>query len=119
MNRTELEKKTHAAFHEQLHKCGYVSVVNVLLTMGKLSQQDYEAWRSRRVPYLERVIRLNLSQLSAVLRQVEPLAREGGLKPSLTVYTSHGKGRRVKLQFSRYGHPALERRYATHHVSHQ
>ena len=44
---------------ELLRENGYISFVDVLLRMGKLAKEDYEAWRLGTIPYLERAIRLN------------------------------------------------------------
>jgi hypothetical protein len=117
VNRTELEKKTRDAFHTRLHQTGYVSLVDLLLEMGKLTRDDHEAWRFRRVPFLERVVRLNLSQLNVVRRQVQALAREHALQPSFTAYVSWGQGPRTQLRFTRSGNPQLEAAYATHFVA--
>jgi hypothetical protein len=40
----------------------------------------------------------------------------GHLKPSMTVYTSWGKGKKTLLQFSTSGAPTLELAYAMHFV---
>ena len=39
-----------------LQEKGYISVVELLLAMGRLSKQDYERWRFRKVPHLEAVL---------------------------------------------------------------
>jgi len=39
-----------------LQEKGYISVVELLLAIGRLSQQDYERWRFRKVPHLEAVL---------------------------------------------------------------
>jgi hypothetical protein len=48
MNRTDLTKKTRAAATRVLEAKGYISVVDVLLAMGRLSKENYERWRFRR-----------------------------------------------------------------------
>ena len=45
-----------------------VSSVDVIVRMGWLSTDDLEAWRFGRVPYLEGMIRCNLTRLSRFLR---------------------------------------------------
>jgi len=94
-----------------------INFVDVLLRMGKLAKEDYEAWRLGTIPYLERAIRLNLSQLKDMLRTLKDNARKGGLRPSRTVYVSWGKGPRRPLRFSRSGNPGIEQAYATHFVT--
>jgi hypothetical protein len=84
--------------------------------MGKLSKEDYESWRMRRIPYLERAIRLNLNQISHLLHTLRQNAARGNLKPSKTVYLSWGKGPKQPLRFSKTGHPRVEEGYATHFV---
>ena len=118
MNRTELTQKVKTAADQVLRAKGYVSTVDVLMAMGKLSKEDYERWRFRQVPDLEKVIPGNLSQLQFLLRALRAHARdELQLKPSRTVYTSWGKGRRQPLRFSKYGNPHVEECYSTHYVS--
>ena len=99
-----------------LREKGYISVVEVLLELGKLSRQDYENWRFQRVPYLEKVITVNLSKLNLILSTIQKNAQRGGLKPSKTVYIAWGKGPRQRLRFSKSGLPHLEQAYSTHFV---
>ena len=42
MNRTELIKKAKAAAEQALRDKGYISAVEVLLAMERLSKEDYE-----------------------------------------------------------------------------
>ena len=67
-------------------------------------------------PYLENVIQLNLSQISAICRALHLSASRGNLKASWTAYVKWGKGNRTPLRFSKSGDPALERRWATHYL---
>jgi hypothetical protein len=101
---------------ELLKEKGYLCFVDVFMKLGYLSQSDYENWRMKRVPYLERVLRLNLATINFVMKTVRRNSLNGHLKPSLTVYKSWGKGRKVLLQFSKSGDPTLETAYATHFV---
>ena len=116
LNQQELIKQTNLAASKLLSEKGYISVVEVLLEMGKLSQADYEKWRFQRVPYLEQVITLNLHKISLVLRTLQKNAQSGNLKASHTVYTSWGKEPRQLLRFSKSGAPHLEQAYSTHFV---
>jgi len=86
------------------------------MEMGKLSGKDYENWRFQRVPYLEKVITINLSKINLILRTIQKNAQNGGLKASKTVYTSWGKKSRTLLRFSKSGAPHLEQTYSTHFV---
>jgi len=52
MNRRELEQTAINAADRCLKTKGYISAVDVLMELGKLSRQDYERWRFRQVPFL-------------------------------------------------------------------
>ena len=117
MNRAELISRMNEVSTELLRENGYISFVDVLLRMGKLAKEDHEAWRLGTIPYLERAIRLNLSQLKYMLHTLKDNARKGGLRPSRTVYVSWGKGPRRPLRFSRSGNPGIEQAHATHFVT--
>jgi len=118
MNRTELIKKAKAAAEQVLRDKGYISAVEVLLAMGRLSTKDYERWRFRQVPHLEKVLPGSLNQHSYLCQQLRAYARdELKLKPNRTAYTSWGKGRRQALRFSKYGQPYLEELFSTHYVN--
>ncbi len=117
MNRTELTQRIKAAAGQVLAAKGYISAVDLLMTMERLSKTNYERWRSRQTPCLEAVLTGNLSQHQFFLRTLRSHARdELHLKPSRTVYTSWGSGQRVRLQFSKYGSRFLEELYSTHYV---
>jgi hypothetical protein len=120
MNRQELKAKAVAAADQLLRSKGYISIVDVLMAMGKLTKENYERWRFRKVPDLEKVVPGSLNQLEFLLRVIRSHARDQlDLKPSRTVYTSWGKGRRQLLRFSKFGKPHLEELYSTHYVSHR
>jgi hypothetical protein len=98
---------------------GYIAPVDVFLKLGYLSPLDYERWRRRQVPALERVIRVNLSRIRFLMQALRQQSLAGHLKPSTTVYTSWGPGRRVRLRFSLSGDPQIEAAYSTHYVRRQ
>jgi hypothetical protein len=104
------------ASSQVLREKGFISVVDVLIHMGKLTKEDHESWRVRRIPYLERAIRLNLSQLGHLLRALRQNAVKGHLQARKTAYVSWGKGPKQTLRFSKSGHPGIEEAYATHFV---
>jgi hypothetical protein len=117
MNRADLMKKARAAASQVLREKGYFSVVEVLLAMERLSKDDYERWRFRQVPYLEKVLPGSLNQHSFLCRELRAYGRdELKLKPSHTAYVSWGKGNRQPLRFTKYGRPFLEELYTTHYV---
>jgi hypothetical protein len=81
-----------------------------------LSAADLENWRFGRIPYLARVIRYNLTQLSRLLRILGFHCHELNLTASQTAYVKWGQGRRTPLRFTKTGDAALERMYARHFV---
>jgi hypothetical protein len=101
------------ASSELLREKGFISFVDVLIHMEKLTKEDHESWRMKRIPYLERAIKLNLSQLSHLLRILRQNAAKGRLQPRKTGYVSWGKGPKQPLRFSKSGHPRIEEAYAT------
>jgi hypothetical protein len=116
MNRQQLAKKVRGTVDHLVFEKDYVSPVDLFMSMDKLSKQNYEAWRKKQIPHLEKVLLGNLNQLSFILKQLRSHAKSRGLKPSWTGYNSWGKGRKVRLQFSKSGNPKLEEAYATHFV---
>ena len=115
-NRRDLERALSPITSELLKEKGYLCFVDIFMKLGYLSQVDYEHWRLKRVPYLERVLTLNLPTINFVMQTVRRNSLNGHLKPSMTVYKSWGKGKKVLLQFSKSGDPTLEMAYATHFV---
>jgi hypothetical protein len=119
VNRAELVASMNRASSELLREKGFISFVDVPIHMGKLTKEDHESWRMKRIPYLERAIRLNFSQISHLLRALRQNAVKGRLQTRRTAYVSWGKGPRQPLRFSKSGHPGIEVAYATHFVKHK
>lgn len=86
-----------------------VAPLEVFLRLGYVNSTQVQDWRCRRIPYLERVIGCNLSKISRVLQILQGYARELGLTATTTSYQSYGRGPRAELQFSKTGHPNLEK----------
>jgi len=101
-NRCDLERALSPITAELLKEKGYLCFVDIFMKLGYLSQVDYENWRLKRVPYLERVLTLNLPTINFVMKMVRRNSLNGHLKPSMTVYKSWGKGKKVLLQFSTF-----------------
>ncbi|GAA0349597.1 hypothetical protein ACFQ4Z_09115 [Oceanobacillus oncorhynchi subsp. oncorhynchi] len=116
MNRQQLEKNIYKYASELLTEKGYVSSIDVLMKMEKLSKKQAEDWRFKRIPYLEKVISLNLGKLNHLLQTLKKFAKENQLKPSTTVYQSWGKGAKKTLRFSKTGNPHMEKLYSTHYM---
>ena len=98
-----------------LHRGPVVAPIDVLVEISILTAAKVDDWRKGRVPYLERVMRGNLTRFSRLLRILRMHAHDLNLVPSETAYRQHGS-RRV-LRFTRTGDPGVERAYATHLLS--
>ena len=108
----ELGQVTSALLHEK----GYIAPVDVFLRLGYLTQTDYARWRRGQIPVLERVIQINLTRITFIMQALRRHSLQGGLRPSLTVYTSWGGRTRRRLQFSVSGQASIETAYATHYL---
>ena len=117
MNRVELAKKMRTAAGQVLRAKGYISPVDVLLAMGRLTKENYDRWRFRQVPHLEKVLPGSLDEHAFFCRELRAYAFELKLEPSRTVYTSWGKGRRQPIRFTKHGNPSMEGLFSTHYVS--
>lgn len=91
-----------------------VAPVDVLVKMDILAPKDLEDWRFGRVPYLEQVIKGNLSRLSRLLRILAFHCHDLNLVASHTAYVKWGKGARTPLRFTKTGEERLEQVYARH-----
>lgn len=101
------------AVAETLRERGCVTMVDVLVAMGRLPSARVEDWRFGRVPYLERIVEGSLGTLSAIGREVRATCEALGLEPGVGEYRSWGRGPKRPLRFSRSGEPAIERAYST------
>ena len=86
MNRRDLTRKLSGITSELLKEKGYISFVDVFTKLGYLTGEDIENWRRRRVPYLERVIKISLGKINFIMKTVRRNSTNGGLKPSWTAY---------------------------------
>ena len=114
LSRSDLIEQLNGASAQVLREKGYICFVEVLIRMGKLTTEDYLASRAQRIPYLESVIKVNLSKINHMLRTLQLNAKKGGLQVSKTVYMSWGKGSKKQLRFSKSGDPKIEAAYSTH-----
>ena len=115
--KSEMLSRVREAMAVVLRRNGYVSVVDVLVEMKRLTPTHLEDWRFGRIPYLERVVQGSLGKLSLIGREIRSAAREQGLTPSFTAYRKWGKGPKRTLLFSKSGEPSVELAYATHWLS--
>ncbi len=104
------------AVEEILAESGVITPVAVLMRMDLLAAEDLAEWRQGRIPYLEQVVRCNLSKASRILRLLRLHAAELKLKPSRTIYMKWGTGRRAALRFTKTGDEQIEAAYATHYL---
>lgn len=116
MNRKEIQTKLSVVTSQLLREKGFISPVDVFIRLGYLDPKDHEAWRFRRVPYLESVIRVSRARINFIMTTLRRNSLAGGLKPSWTAYRSWGKRGGKDLRFSKSGTPHLEQAYATHFV---
>ena len=70
-----------------------------------LSPTDLDEWRLGRVPYLERVVKGNLSKPARTQKGVRRSARRRGLRRRV-------EGVHRKARFSKSGNPYIEEEYA-------
>jgi hypothetical protein len=84
------------------------------MELGYLDPREYENWRMKRVPYLERVITVNLGKINFIMKTVRQNCRNAHCRESWTGYKSWGREAKMPLRFSKSGENAIERTYATH-----
>ena len=117
MNKLDLKHKVHTSASNILKEKIYISPVDMLMKIGVLSAKDYENWRFGRVPYLEKVCKINLNNLSLIMKELKTYSLQNHLKPSFTTYNQWGvKGKKTLLRFSKSGESSIEKVYATHFV---
>ena len=100
------------AFDEILKKSIIVEPINVFIAMNILDQKGYEDWRFGRIPHLECAIKSGLPKCKRILKIIGFHAHDLNMVPSPTVYMRWGKGRKIRLQFSKNAYPYLEKQYS-------
>lgn len=105
MSREKARAAARRAVAEVPWEKGCVTIVEVLVAMGRLSTAGVEDWRFGRVAHLERVVDSSLGTLSAIGREVRAACEALGLESSLTAYRSWGRGPKRPLRFSRSREP--------------
>ncbi len=116
MNRKDLHKKLSNVTNELIREKGYISFVDVFIKLGYLDVKDYELWRMKKIPYLEKVIKINLGKINFIMKSIRKNSINGKLKQSWTGYKSWGKGNKIFLRFSKSGEENIEKLYATQFV---
>jgi hypothetical protein len=115
-NRRKLHHRIRQAAETALSEKKYVSAIDVLVGIGWLAPGNVDAWRQKRIDYLERVINANLSRISEAMHLFRSWATAKKLAPSETAYVARQPGRPA-LRFSKSGDPGIERQYRTHWIS--
>ena len=110
--RQDLERALSPVTSELLREKGYICFVDVLMKLGYLSPSDYENWRFKRVPYLERVITLNLSTIHFLMKTVRrPSRTDAVVQNAQTLYRIDSPNRYVRpvsaCRISEIGWPSL------------
>lgn len=114
MNKKQLESKLSEVTSTLFQEKGYIAFVDVFMALHYLDKKDYESWRMKRIPYLERAIHLNLSKISFIMKTVRKNCRNGNCRESWTGYHSWGKGKKESLVFSKSRDKNIEQTYSTH-----
>jgi hypothetical protein len=70
-----LTARVERAVAAVLQREGHLTYPALLCELGVLTKQDLETWRAGRVPYLEKVIRTNLTRLMQRAFAIDVLAR--------------------------------------------
>jgi hypothetical protein len=112
----KLDQRVRQAAEAVLSDKEYVSAIDVLLGIGWLAPGNVDAWRQRRIDYLERVVNANLSRISEAMHVFRSWANSKGLVASETDYVAKQPGRPT-LRFSKSGDANIERQYRTHWIS--
>jgi len=117
MNNTDLRNKIKLVGKEIIEEKRYLSSIDVLLKLEYLSEKDYENWRFGKVEYLEKVCGVNLKKLSTINKTIKEISGQWNLKKSWTAYNKYGKGKKIRLRFSKSGNEQIEEAYATHYMN--
>lgn len=115
-NRAKLAARVAKAAGEAVGARGYASAIDVFMGLGWLSSDQVTQWRTRRVPFLEAAINVNLHRISEAMSLFRAWAANAKLKPSETEYVARTPAREP-LRFSKSGNPAIEKAYRTHWIS--
>jgi hypothetical protein len=119
VNRRDLQKKLSPITSGLLREKCYISLIDVFIGLGYLTKKDVESWRMKRIPYLEKSVKVGLSKITFINKTIRENCRKGGLRESYTAYKSWGKGAKIDLQFTKSGAKNIEALYSTHWLKHR
>jgi hypothetical protein len=112
-----LQQRVIKAAEQILSKQNYVRPIDLMITIGWLQNAHAKSWQQGKVPFLEKVIQVNLNKLNQALEYLQQWALKKDLKSSETIYMSHNTKTRKLLRFSNSGNPGIEQKYRTHYIS--
>ena len=101
----------NAVRHLQQTK-GDICPVTIFMTLGLLTPEDLNAWQAGKAPFLEGVLKCNLSKANRILRILRLHALDLNMRHTPIVTYRKGGGPPVPLQFTKTGDPNIERAYA-------
>ena len=102
-----------------LSRSKVVAPVDVLMEMGNLTKQNYDAWRRGKVTFLEYVVGGNLSKVNRIMRIIGFHVHDLNMVPQRTVYRQSDRYKNRVLQFTKSGIKRLEEAYSRHYVWNQ
>jgi hypothetical protein len=108
----KLYPKVVRAVATLLKESDEISPVAVLMQVGNLTPNDYDAWHRGQVPYLERVFQGSLPKANRYLRILGFHAHDLNMVPTQRTYKQRGK--KLILRFSRSGDAGVEKSYSRH-----
>ena len=114
--RRDLDHRIRQAAEAALSSKDYVSAIDVLVGIGWLAPSNVDAWRQKRINYLEQAINANLHRISDAMHIFRSWAIAKKLVASETDYVARQPGR-TALHFSKSGDANIERQYRTHWIS--
>lgn len=115
-NGRKLDHRVRRAAEAALSNKDHASAIDVLVGVGWLAPSSVDAWRQKRIDYLEQAINTKLSRISEAMHLFRSWAVAKGLVPSETDYVARQPARPT-LRFSKSGDARIERQYRTHWIS--
>jgi len=70
VNNSDLEKKLSTITQKLLQEKGCICLIDVFKDLGYLEEKDVKSWRMKRIPYLEKCIKVNLGKISFIVKTV-------------------------------------------------
>ncbi|MGZ8632926.1 MAG: DUF2293 domain-containing protein [Solirubrobacteraceae bacterium] len=113
-----LEERVARAAQAALDAHGFVTAIDVLLSLGWVEPRRVDEWRQGRIECLEEALQVGPDKIPVALRLFDSWAQHQGLSPSETAYVARTRARPT-LRFSKGGDGEVERAYRTHWVSPQ